>query len=255
VSDGPFVDDDSVTLGGVEELGIFSAAELRAGGINGRGFFQPILPAPEGVDPVAEGRRVSYGLADRGLLLRHGLNWAPIGRFGRILDAVAAARSVVNAESGPGRSLPRLAFGRLGDTDRVLDLEPAGGVFRARLTDTRRSASSLAGYLGLAGLRLATAVEGRAVTEADPAWTRVESMLADGTVLARVETATVERPEVPVVQQRMSVVSCVDGYWFLLGTRRGSAISRTAAPGSPGKAERMLSAMLRGSTAEAPLSS
>jgi hypothetical protein len=249
------VDDESVAVGGVEELGIFSAAELRAGGINGRGLLQPILPAPEGVDPVAEGRRVSYGLADRGLLLRHGLNWVPIGRFGRILDAVAAARSMVNAEAGSGRSLPRLAFGRLGDTDRVLDLEPAGRVFRARLTDTRRSASSLAGYLGLAALRLAAAVEGRAVTEADPAWVRVERMLTEGTVTARVEAATVDRPEVPLIRQRMSVVSCVDGYWFLLGTRRGSATARTAAPGSPAKAERMLSAMLRGSTAETPLSS
>jgi hypothetical protein len=159
---------------------------------------------------------------------------------------------VVNAEAGSGRSLPRLAFGRLGDTDRVLDLEPAGGVFRARLTDTRRSASSLAGYLGLAALRLAAAAESRAVTEADPAWGRVEKMLAEGTVVAKVAAAAVERPEVPLVRQRMSVVSCVDGYWFLLGTRRGSATIRTAAPGSPAKAEKMLLAMLLGSTAEAP---
>jgi hypothetical protein len=180
------------------------------------------------------------------------LNWVPIGRFGRILDAVAAAHSTLNAEGGSRRTLPRLAFGRLGDTDRVLDLEPAGGVFRARLTDTRRSATSLAGYLGLAALRLAAAVEGRAVTEADPAWARVERMLAEGTVVAKVEAATVERPEIPLVRQRMSVVSCVDGYWFLLGTRRGSATIRTAAPGSPAKAEKMLSAMLRGSTPETP---
>ncbi len=243
-----------MAFGGVEELGIFSPAELRAGGINGRGFLQPILPPPQGVDPVAEGRRVSYGLADRGLLLRHGLNWVPIGRFGRILDAVAAARSVVSAEVGSGRPLPRLAFGRLGDTDRVLDLEPAGGVFRARLTDTRRSASALAGYLGLASLRPA-AVEVRAVSEPDPDWPRVERMLAEGTVHARVEAATVERPEVPLVQQRVSVVLCAEGCWFLLGTRRGSETSRSAAPGSPAKAEKMLSAMLRGSAAEAFLGS
>jgi hypothetical protein len=248
------LDDESVSVG-VEELGIFSPAELRAGGINGRGFLQPILPTPGGVDPVAEARRVSYGLADRGLLLRHGLDWVPIGRFGRILDAVAAARSIVNAEVGSGRTLPRLAFGRLGDTDRVLDLEPAGGVFRVRLTDTRRSASSLAGFLGLAGLRTAAAVEVKAISEADPDWPRVERMLADGTVHARVEAATVERPEIPLVQQRVSVVSCAEGYWFLLGTRRGSDTNRRAAPGSPAKAERMLSAMLRGSAAETSLSS
>jgi hypothetical protein len=227
---------------------------LRAGGINNRCFLQPILPAPAGVDPVAEGRRVSYGLADRGLLLRHGLSWVPIGRFGRIIDAVAAARSTVYAEGGSGRSLPRLAFGRLGDTDRALDLEPAGQVFRARLTNTRRSASSLAGYLGLAGLRLAAAVKGRAVTEADPAWVRVDRMLAEGSVIARVEAATVDRPEVPLVKQSLSVVSCVDGYWFLLETRRGSETRRTAAPGSPAKAEKMAIAMLRGTTAEVPLS-
>jgi hypothetical protein len=248
------LDDESVSLG-IEELGIFSPAELRAGGINGRGFLQPILPPPAGVDPVAESRRVSYGLADRGLLLRQGLNWVPIGRFGRILDAVAAARSMVTADVGPGRPLPRLAFGRLGDTDRVLDLEPAGGVFRARLTDTRRSASSCAGYMGLAGLRAAAAVDVRAVSEADPDWPRVERMLAEGTVHARVEAATVERPEIPLVQQRVSVVSCAEGYWFLVGTRRGSQTSRRAAPGSPVKAEKMLAAMLRGSTAEAALGS
>jgi hypothetical protein len=244
--------EDSVTFGGVEELGIFSPAELRAGGINGRGFFRPILPAPAGVDPVAESRRVTYGLADRGLVLRHGLNWVPTGRFGRILDAVAAARSVVSAEVGSGRPLPRLAFGRLGDTDRVLDLEPAGGVFRTRLTDTRRSASSLAGYLGLAGLRAAAAVaaEVRAVSEPDPDWPRVERMLADGTVHARVDATTVERPEVPLAQQRLSVVLCAEGYWFLFGSRRGAATSRSAAPGSPAKVEKMLAAMLRGSTAE-----
>jgi hypothetical protein len=245
------VEEDSVAIGGVEELGIFSPAELRAGGINGRGFLQPILPPPEGVDPVAESRRVSYGLADRGLLLRHGLSWVPIGRFGRILDAVAAARSVVSIEIGSGRPVPRLAFGRLGDTDRVLDLEPAGGVFRARLTDTRRTASALAGYLGLAGLRTAAAVEVRAVSEPDPDWPRVERMLAEGTVHARVEAATVERPEVPLVQQRVSVLSCAEGYWFLLGTRRGPQTSRCAAPGSPAKAENILAAMLQGGTAEA----
>ena len=210
-----------MAFGGVEELGIFSPAELRAGGINGRGFLQPILPPPQGVDPVAEGRRVSYGLADRGLLLRHGLNWVPIGRFGRILDAVAAARSVVSAEVGSGRPLPRLAFGRLGDTDRVLDLEPAGGVFRARLTDTRRSASALAGYLGLASLRPA-AVEVRAVSEPDPDWPRVERMLAEGTVHARVEAATVERPEVPLVQQR--VLGCLVRRGLLVPARHPAGL-------------------------------
>jgi hypothetical protein len=247
--------EDSMAFGEVEELGIFSPAELRAGGINGRGFLQPLLPAPAGVDPVAESRRVSSGLADRGLVMRQGLNWVPVGRFGRILDAVAAARSMVSAEVGSGRPLPRLAFGRLGDTDRVLDLEPAGGVFRARLTDTRRSASSLAGYLGLAGLRTAAAVEVRAVSEPDPDWPRVERMLAEGTVHAKVEAATVERPKVPLVQQRVSVVLCAEGYWFLFGSRRGAETSRRAAPGSPAKAEKMLSAMLRGSTAEVFLGS
>jgi hypothetical protein len=248
------VTDDSVSVGGVEELGIFSPAELRAGGINGRGFLHPILPPPEGVDPVAETRRVAYGLADRGLLLRHGLSWVPIGRFGRILDAVAAARSLVRAETGPaGRPLPRLAFGRLGDTDRVLDLEPAGGVFRARLTDTRRSTASLTCYLGLGGLRRPATRAARAVFEDDPEWPRVEKLLAEGTVVAKVEAATVERPEIPLIQQRMSVISCTDGYWFLLGTRRGSDRSRVAAPGSAARAEQTLTAMLKGARAEVVL--
>ncbi len=162
---------------------------------------------------------------------------------------------MVSVESGgPGRHLPRLAFGRLGDTDRVLDLEPAGLVFRARLSDTRRSASSLAGYLGLAALRAAPPGDSRAVFEADPDWFRVERFLAEGDVVARVEAATVERPEVPLVQQRMSVVMSADGYWFLLGTRRGPDTTRAAAPGSPAKAEKVLSAMLKGSIAEASLS-
>ncbi len=95
----------------------------------------------------------------------------------------------------------------------------------------------------------------RVVSEPDPDWPRVERMLAEGTVHARVEAATVERPEVPLVQQRVSVVSCAEGYWFLLGTRRGSETSRSAAPGSPAKADKILSALLRGSTVDAFLGS
>ena len=143
------------------DLGAFSAAELRAGGINERGFLQPVLPAPAGVDSLAESKAAAQGLASRGLLARHGNAWRAVGRFERLLEAAAVGRSLLAVSpAGPdpaGPARPRLMFGCLGRTDSVLDLDPVRSPgpdpsgYRARLLEVGAAAAELAEYAGLEG--------------------------------------------------------------------------------------------------------
>ena len=148
------------------DLGVFTAAELRAGGINGRGFLQPLLPPPQGVDQGRANREAAEGLASRGLLRRGPSGWRAVGRYERVLEAAAVARSLVGIwGAGPGAtglSPPRLALGCLGVTPWVLDLRPESPGYRARFLERPAAAAELAGYVSLLAEQAPPATGGRA---------------------------------------------------------------------------------------------
>ena len=222
------------------------------------------------MDAGAAGRTAAAGLASRGLLVRHGSAWRPVGRFERVLVAAAAGRSVVAI--GPAdpeaaaRVLPRLLFGRLGETDEVLDLHPVGGPgpgarYRARLLPVD---------VAVAGLEeLDVGASGGASAPDGP--DRVGELLRQGTATIRFEAASVLDPDAPLLQQRLTLVSTAGGDWLVLGPawrraggrrrrptpparparrRRGrsrrEAATLAAAPAEPALARRLVAAMLRG---------
>jgi hypothetical protein len=135
------------------DLGVFTAAELRAGGINSRGFLQPLLPLPQGVDDGPANREAAAGLASRGLLRRGPSGWRAVGRYERVLEAAAVARSLVGiwgaaiAAGDTGRPTARLALGGLGVTPWVLDLCPESPGYRARFLEMPAATAELAGYV------------------------------------------------------------------------------------------------------------
>lgn len=242
----------------VADLGVFTAAELRAGGINSRGFLQPILPAPDGADVRAESRAAAEGLASRGLLVRRGSGWRPVGRFEQVLEAAAVARSLVAIEAvGSGPAPPRLAFGSLGVTDEALLLNPeaAGrGGYGTRLLQVGAAALELAGALGFhasgSGGVSVSAEEAPAITESDPGWGRVDDLVARGVATVRVESASISQPQGPLLQRRLTVMATPRGDWLLLGTRQGQQTERAAAPAGLARAERVMRGLLAGGPLE-----
>jgi hypothetical protein len=226
------------------DLGLFTAAELRAGGINRRGFLQPLLPPPEGPNQGAADREAANGLASRGLLRREQSGWRPVGRYERVLAAAAVARSLVAVWPADPRTTgfatPRLALGCLGITDRVLDLCPEPAGYHARLMDTTAAGAELADYVAtLAATTRASLVTGAgrvgdgpglAVSDRDPGWAEVAGRLRRGVATVRIEAATITRPTGPLLQHRLTAVATEDGAWLLVGTREGEKAARLAVP-------------------------
>lgn len=232
------------------DLGVFTVAELRAGGINGRGFLQPLLPVPDGVDVSFETRAAAERLAGRGLLLRREAGWRPVGRYERVLEAAAVARALVAVgPAGPGASAngpPRLALGCLGTAGEVLDLDPGADGYHARLLEPAPAAAELTGCLGLDD-REATAEP--AVSDLDPGWSRIESLLTGGVPTVRVEAASISGPQGPLLQHRLTVVATAEGDWLLLGTREGDRSGRAGVPATRATAQRVLLDLLCGGAA------
>ena len=236
------------------DLGVFAAAELRAGGFNDRGFLQPMLSVPDDVDIRVEARAAAEDLASRGLLVRRAGGWRPVGRYERVLEAAAVARSLVvlgpASPNAAGFTTPRLVLARLGTTDEVLDLQPVGEGYHARLLEVAAAAAELAEVLapaaGAPALEGAPAAGGSAVSDLDPAWSRVEALLARGVATIRVEAASVLDPAQPLFQHRVTLMSTSEGPWLLLGTRQGGQFSRVAAVAAPPRARRLLEGLLRG---------
>lgn len=225
----------------VDDLGQFSAAELRAGGFHRRGFLRPLLPVPPGVDEAAESRRATESLAARGQLEVVGTNWRPVGHYCRVLDAAAAARSLVALES-VGATAPRLVFARLGATDRVLDLCPQQQSFACRMLRRDAAAGDLVASLGLTEGHDAD----RVVSESDTGWSEIESLLRGGTVSAKVEAATVLAPDEPLLQHRVFLVDAGGERWLQVGRRRGPEAVRYAASAAPGRCRSIMLALLEG---------
>jgi hypothetical protein len=233
------------------DLGIFTAAELRAGGINGRGFLQPLLPVPDGMDLRLETRAAAEGLATRGLLVRRDAGWRPIGRYQQVLEAAAVSRALLAvgpAEPGAaGFAIPRLILGCLGTTGEVLDLYPARDGYRVRLLETVTAAAELAEYLAV-GDRACD--DEPAVSDVDAGWGRIDALLTPGVATVRVEAASVSQAEGPLLQHRLTVVSTSEGTWMLLGVRQGDRSGRAAAPAARVRAKRVLTNLLSGESAE-----
>lgn len=132
-----------------EELGSFSADELRAGGVNSAGLLGPLLPTPPGGQGAVEA--ATEHLKASGLLLYKAGDFRPAGSFGRCLRAVNGARAAVVGgpvdQAGKAVGPRRMVFGRLGLTDVVMDLLPQGDAYRARMLGAAQAACELAGYL------------------------------------------------------------------------------------------------------------
>ena len=223
------------------DLGLFTDAELRVGGINSRGFLQPLLPAPDGVDQGPANRAAAEGLASRGLLRQGPSGWRPVGRYEQLLEAAAVARSLVAVgPAGPtasGFGPPRLTLGCLGRTALALDLCPENVGYRAGLGETPIVAGELAEYASrLAGLAPGgpdrRAPTGSAsAADRDPGWARVETRLGGGVPTVRIEAASISRPTGPLRQHRLTaVVGRPDGDWLLIGMREGQRAARRATP-------------------------
>jgi hypothetical protein len=236
----------------IADLGVFTPAELRAGGINSRGFLQPILPAPEGVDVWVESETAADGLASRGLLVRRGSGWRPVGRYRQVLETAAVARSLLAIETvgrGSGAGVPRLAFGAIGVTDEVLLLDPqAGGRagYGARLLPLATAAVELAGALGFHARVGVAADEPPATSESEPGWARIDDLLTGGVATVRVEAASISQRQGPLLQRRLTVVATGAGDWLLLGTRYGDQAGRAAAPAGLAMAARVMRHLLGG---------
>jgi hypothetical protein len=244
------------------DLGVFTAAELRAGGINSRGFLQPLLPPPEGGDPGTADREAAESLASRGLLRRRESGWRPVGRYERVLEAAAVARSLVAV--GPadprasGFGTPRLALGCLGITNWVLDLRPEPLAYHVRLVERPAAAAEVADHVGrLAGWAPGPGTEADrppdgppsgtnatepqapeptsparrpSVSDHDPGWGEVAALLRRGLATVRIEAASISQPAGPLLQHRLTVVSTEDGAWLVIGTREGESAARQAIP-------------------------
>jgi hypothetical protein len=258
------------------DLGLFTAAELRAGGINSRGFLQPLLPPPEGGDHGPADHDAAGGLASRGLLRRGQSGWRPVGRYERVLEAAAVARSLVAVwpadPRDTGFNTPRLALGCLGVTDWVLDLRPEPPGYHARLVETPVAAAEVTGHIGqLAGwapgvpdepppdrntprepaARGSGQVPGapdraRPISDHDSGWSNVDRLLRRGVASVRIEAASISQPAGPLSQHRLTVVSTDEGDWLLIGTREGERAARWAAPAAGLPLGQVLEDLLRG---------
>jgi hypothetical protein len=166
-----------------------------------------------------------------------------VGRFERVLEAAAVARSLVAVwpahPGAPGFDTPRLALGCLGITNWVLDLRPGPHGYHARLLETAAAALEMAEQVGeLAGWTpespagdAGEATRLRAsVSDADPEWSRIAAQLRRGIASVRIEAASISQPTGPLLQHRLTVVSADDDDWVLLGIREGERGARRAAP-------------------------
>jgi hypothetical protein len=231
------------------DLGHYTPAELRAAGVGGIGFLQPLLARPVGEDGGEEEREAAEGLVRRGLLAQADPPGQALGALAATLDAIAAAWAFTACTAGAGPGGPeRLLFGRLGETDLVLDLLPevadeAAG-YTARLLSITGAIEEVAASLDLGdgdGDAAAATVEGT------PGWPRIETAVAGAPVERRIEAASIGRPQGPLLQQRLQLVSADGATWMVLGARRGpEAAWRSAAPAGPRRARSAIRAMLAG---------
>lgn len=234
----------------MDELGEYSPAELRAGGVNSRGFLQPILPVPASLDPDEERHQAGSRLASRGLLIQVGSRWRPVGRFAHLLEAMAVARALVAIEHPGGAGLPRLTFGLVGGTSEVFDLRPQGDRYLARSLERRSAAAELAAWLGVKGGGGSADGPDEVVPDSTDRWAQVEGRLESGVTTAKVEAAVVEAPNEPLRQHRLHLIATAEDEWLLLGHRRGGQATRSAAPATAERILRVIDALLQGADAE-----
>ncbi len=226
------------------DLDRYSVDELRAGGVGRIGFLQPLLGGAGDDDGGAAQRAAAHRLVRRGLLVGSGSRWRVAGTLATTLGAVAAARSFAGCAPGGGSGgLDRLLFGRLGATDLVLDLMPEDGGYHARLLRIPDAAQQVVDDLGLEG----TAGDATAAaTDAAPEWPLVERRLDGAPVEVRIESAAIDGPERPMLQQRLQVVTTGNERWLVLGACRGAQTWRAAAPCGPGRARSAIASILAG---------
>lgn len=250
------MDGPDLTAG--RRLGHFTSSELRLGGIGERGFLQPLM-APRPGAAITPAGDVVAALARRGLMLHSGEGWRPVGRFLDLLEAAAAARSLVACPPADPRSAvppspevmgpDRILLGRLGATDLVLDLLPGAGGYDARLVPVEDLLGDLIDWCDLGGLP-AGGDPRPPLAQGGPEWAAAES---DGTFSRAlppvVETAAVISPDGPLLQQRLTIFDTTPGdppRWIGLGVAEGAPLGRWAAPAGPDRVRRVLSQALRG---------
>ncbi|MGH9055868.1 MAG: hypothetical protein ACRDYY_08420 [Acidimicrobiales bacterium] len=238
--------------GRLEDLGVFSAAELRACGINDRGIIQPVMPAGRGVDTSVEARHAAAGLASRGLIVGSGSRWQPVGRLRAVLESAAAGRAFVTCQradqigTGGGNGAgDRLVFGRLGNTDRALDLIPAPGGYRARLTTTGAAASEIAAFAGLGNVP-AEGDQVPSVAAGSEGWDDAIVLLDGAGEPWCIEAASVAGADGPAIQQRLTVYVAPAGTWMVLGSRQGDETNLLVAPAGPRRVARVLAGAVSG---------
>lgn len=227
------------------DLGHYTPAELRAAGVSGIGFLQPLFARPEGAGGDLEEKEAAEDLVRRGLFARAGPSGEAVGDLAATLDAIAAAWAFTDCTAGAGPGSPeRMLFGRLGATDLVLDLLPEAAGYRARLLSIADAAEEVAASLHVGdGDGDATG----ATTEEAPDWPRIEAAVDGVPVEQRIEAASIDGPEGPLLQQRLRVVTAQGARWLVLGARRGPDVSwRSAAPAGPQRARSVIRAILAG---------
>ncbi len=217
-------------------LGTFTAAELRAGGVDRRGLLQPLLPDRGRVDPPAEdvvGGTPWLTVSADGV--------RAVGALATALQMTAVARTVVIEEMAGGRLL-RYLFGRIGVTTHVLELcvdDPDR--YLARLTTEADAAAVVASSLP----DLEELVGSPAPGSRPPA-----ALLAgDAPTLATVSSLSVHDPELPPFQQRVTVAAADGAAWLVLGSRHDDDAALAMAPLVPGRLESVVCAMLGGRAA------
>jgi hypothetical protein len=132
------------------ELCHYTPDELRASGVSGIGFLQPLFARPVGAGGDGWEKEAAEGLVRRGLLAGPGPSGQALGDLAATLEAIAAAWAFADCATGPGSaSQERLLFGRLGDTDMILDLLPEDAGYRARLLSISDATEEVAVSLDL----------------------------------------------------------------------------------------------------------